>query len=137
MLPTDEEGKQTTELWRVVMAGGIVPSVIIIVLGLTVFRYETPKYLHSRRTEHNNEEKLMKVLNKIYHHEDVNAVIEDLNSSSKIASSKVTMKEALCSKEYACPTYIGIFLYFIQQFSGINAVMMFSSWIFEESGIDP
>ena len=102
-----------TGLWRIILGGAVVPSILILVLGFTTFRYDTPKYLHSRRQEAGNEDKLARVLKKIYHTEDVDFVIQDLNRSAKIASSKVTMKEALCSKSYACATYIGIFLYFV------------------------
>jgi hypothetical protein len=50
----------------------------------------------------------------------------------------VSLKDTLCHDNYRGSTWMGLMITFVQQLSGINAIMVYSYPIYEETGaIEP
>ncbi|CDW77776.1 sugar transporter family protein [Stylonychia lemnae] len=117
--------------WRVMFALPIAFSIIQIILLLTVFNYETPKFLK----QNNQHGQLSKLMGKIY---EPDRIVERINAIV-IESGKATTPsygQTLCHPKYQYATILGCALSVLQQLSGINAVMFYSSKIFDKMGID-
>ena len=80
------------------------------------------------------------VLSKIFSEEDIEIEINKLksveldNHSSKV-SDKASTFEVLCGKKYRRMVRVGSVLAFVQQLAGINAVVFYSSAMFQNIGI--
>lgn len=121
------------EYWRILFALPIVLAVIQSVLLFTAFNYETPKYLkmNGRKAELNS------IMGRIYSSDQVSKRIDAIVVSSDGAESSPSYKETLTSPKYRTATLIGCTLSLLQQLSGINIVMFYSSTIMSSSGLPP
>jgi Na+/melibiose symporter-like transporter len=103
------------------------------VLLFTVFNYETPKFLkqNGRKAE------LAEIMGKIYAPDQVQQRIDSIVVSTGGADSSPSYSETLTSPKYRSATLIGCTLSMLQQLSGINIVMFYSSNIMGSSGLPP
>jgi MFS transporter, SP family, galactose:H+ symporter len=134
-LKIEEAQFLTGGYWRIIFAIPIAISVIQILLLLTVFNWETPKYYKER----GQTEKLRQVMAKIYHPHAIEARIAEINVSNNVNEKRVdvSFKDSLFNRKFLYATYLGCALSFFQQFSGINAVIFYSSTIFQKVGWQP
>lgn len=113
---------ESDNYWRVLFALPIAFSIFQTIMLLTVFNYETPKFLKAN----NQHAQLNQLMGKIYESdriaERVNAIVIE---TGKAASP--SFAETLCHPRYRFATILGCSLSVLQQLSGINAVMFYSS----------
>ena len=79
---------------------------------------------------------LNQIMGKIYAPSEVQARIDAIIVNDSKAGSP-SYSETLCSPKYRIATYIGCALSFLQQLTGINVVMFYSSTILKSTGIKP
>jgi MFS transporter, SP family, galactose:H+ symporter len=133
---TDEEFKDDNfvnrNYWRLLFALPIAFAAIQSTLLFTIFNYETPKFLK----QHKKMGELNQIMGKIYTSSEVQARIDAIiiNESNEGSPS---YSETLCSPRYRIATYIGCALSFLQQLTGINIVMFYSSTILKSTGMKP
>ena len=75
-------------------------------------------------------------MGKLYDSERIEERIRAIVIETGKAASP-SYKETLCSPKYQYATILGCSLSILQQLSGINAVMFYSSAIFTEMGVSP
>eukprot|EP00828_Plagiopyla_frontata_P018041 TRINITY_DN2321_c0_g1_i5.p1 TRINITY_DN2321_c0_g1~~TRINITY_DN2321_c0_g1_i5.p1 ORF type:complete len:388 (-),score=25.15 TRINITY_DN2321_c0_g1_i5:181-1344(-) len=125
--PSIEEAKEQgmgNNFWRIQF---MVPFIVIGIrlLGLlTCFTYETPHYLV---TQGQNDE-ARKVIEKLYSSEVVEAEMQKVEEKAKRIQDEPIGN--LFKKHYIKRTLTGMILAFLQQFSGVNAVVFYSTNIF-------
>ena len=111
--------------WRLMFWAGFVPAIILLVGMLLV--PESPRWL---LTKGRNEEAL-KVLNQLRtSHEAVAEYNETLKLLEEEKLNKSSWMELFMPK-LRIPLFIGIGIFAIQQFSGINAIIYYSTDIFK------
>ena len=98
-------------------------SLIQSILLLTVFNYETPKFLK----QNGRNAELNEIMGRIYSHDQVQSRIDEIVVGS--SGSSPSYKETLLSPKFRVATIIGCTLSLMQQLSGINIVMFYSSTI--------
>lgn len=122
-----------SQFWRIILAIAAAPPVMRIILGILVFRSDTPRYLVST----NQDEKAQRVLAKLYRgsraQEEFLELKEELDMESQ--SGKVTLREVF-SARWRRRLVIGVLIAVFQQMSGVNALIFFSNDIFK-IGADP
>ncbi len=114
--------------WRLMFGAGFVPAALLLV-GMFMVP-ESPRWLVSKgRTD-----EALVVLNRI--HETDKARIELAEISRTVEDQKTSKTDwrELFSSRLRIPLLIGIGIFFIQQFSGINAVIYYSTKIFGMAG---
>ena len=99
---------------------------------LTIFSYDTPKYLKQT----GQDAKLNELMGKIYHPDRVRERIDAIQVDPPGSGSGPTYKELLFHPKFAKATLYGCLLSALQQLSGINAVMFYSGNIISGIGID-
>jgi hypothetical protein len=112
-----------TEYWRLLFGLPIAFSVIQSALLLTVFNYETPKF----HKQNGRSAELSAIMGKIYSHDQVQNRIDAIVIGS--GGNSPSYSETLTSPKYMVATLIGCTLSLLQQLSGINIVMFYSSTI--------
>lgn len=118
--------------WRLLFCLPIAFSIFQGILLLTVFNYETPKFLKQNQQN----AKLNELMGKLY---ESDRISERINAIA-IEGGKTQApgyKETLCHPRYSYATLLGCSLSVLQQLSGINAVMFYSSTIFTTMGVSP
>lgn len=122
-----------SQFWRIILAIAAAPPLMRILLGVFVFRSDTPKYLVST----NQDEKAQRVLAKLYRgsraQEEFMELKEELDNESQ--SGKVTLRDIFSAK-WRRRLVIGVMIAVFQQMSGVNALIFFSNDIFK-IGADP
>ena len=124
-----------SDLWRFLF---LLPAIICSIrlsLFLTIFRFETPKYLVLKHRE----EEAEKVLAHLYHEEAIKEKLEELQIDRKIESSKgkkMTVLD-LFKPRFRKRALLGCFLGLLQQLSGIGCVGYYANQIFKQGLEDP
>lgn len=111
--------------WRMMFWAGFVPAIILFVGMLLV--PESPRWL---LTKGRNDEAL-KVLNQIRTSDEA---VAEYNQTSKLLEEEKQNKSSwmeLFMPKLRIPLFIGIGIFAIQQFSGINAIIYYSTDIFK------
>ncbi|KAL3680657.1 hypothetical protein R1sor_023613 [Riccia sorocarpa] len=117
--------------WRYLAAAGTLPCFLCFI-GLTVIP-ESPRWLASREKKEELEAALQKLRGPQYDISPEVREMEQMVEASKLEpSAKFT---DLFSKRLTRPLLAGVGLQFLQQFSGINGVMLYASAIFSSAGI--
>jgi sugar porter (SP) family MFS transporter len=111
--------------WRLMFWAGFVPAIVLFVGMLLV--PESPRWLLTKRR---NEEAL-KVLNQLRTPEEA---VAEYNETLKLLEEEKLNKSSwmeLFMPKLRIPLFIGIGIFAIQQFSGINAIIYYSTDIFK------
>jgi hypothetical protein len=131
----EEASFASDNYWRVMFALPIAFSILQCILLLTAFNYETPKFLKQNKQN----AQLNELMGKIYESnrvlERIDAIAVESGNGSSAASPGY--KETLCHPRYQFATLLGCSLSILQQLSGINAVMFYSSEIFKQINFSP
>ncbi len=115
------------EHWRWMIAIGVVPAVILLV-GM-YFMPESPRWLMMK----NKEQQAAGILKRLRSYE-IDSEIAEIKAA--LQQTKVSMLSMLRSQKWRMPLMIGVTLGVLQQFFGINTVMYYGPFIFNELGID-
>lgn len=102
------------------------------IMLLTVFNYDTPKFLK----QNGNNAALNELMGRIYEADRIRDRIDAITVDSGKTSTAPGYKETLCHPKYKYATLLGCLLSVLQQLSGINAVMFYSSKIFQKVNIN-
>ncbi len=112
-----------TGSWRIMMAVLLVPSMIMLIFSL--FVPETPRWLVLK----GRNEEARAVLNKIRgSQEEITAELQEIKESHAIGKSKIKVSTLVKI------IILGMLLQLLQQFSGINALMYYSTQMFAAAG---
>ena len=118
------EGQENA--WRLMFWTGFIPAAVLFT-GM-FFVPESPRWLISK----GRSEEALLVLNKLRTPEQA---LEELKETEEILSEKPSGKgdwKILFTKKLRIPLFIGIGIFCIQQFSGINAIIYYSTDIFKK-----
>jgi len=126
--------KSASEWWRVMLGFPLILAILRTSLLTIKFDHETPKYLLSKGDENG----ARNVLERIYLREHVSEQLVLLRKEKQNESQagKIGYSE-LFSIRYRKRLRAGCFIAMLQQFSGINAIIFYSSLIFRQSDPDP
>ncbi|KAG6552161.1 hypothetical protein Mapa_006263 [Marchantia paleacea] len=117
--------------WRYLAAAGTLPCIICLI-GLT-FIPESPRWLAKNEKSEELEASLKKLRGMEY---DVSNEMREMQQTVEAAKSEPQAQFTdLFKRRLARPLFAGIGLQFLQQFSGVNGVMLYSSAIFSSAGI--
>ncbi|XP_059623646.1 sugar transporter ERD6-like 6 [Cornus florida] len=117
--------------WRVLAVLGILPCTVLIP-GL-FFIPESPRWLAKMGMTEDFEASLQLLRG---YDTDISTEVNEIKRSVASARKKATIRFSdLKRKRYWYPLMVGIGLLFLQQLSGINAVLFYSSNIFESAGV--
>jgi sugar porter (SP) family MFS transporter len=114
------------DAWRSMFWAGFVPAVLLF-LGM-LFVPESPRWLLSKGREKEAMEVLLKLRDEETANKDFNETMQIIEQESL---NKTDWRE-LFSKRLRIPLFIGIGIFAIQQFSGINAIIYYSTDIFKQ-----
>ncbi|XP_044475228.1 sugar transporter ERD6-like 6 [Mangifera indica] len=117
--------------WRILAALGILPGIILI--PALFFIPESPRWLAQMGMTEDFESSLQ-VLRGF--DADISVEVNEIKRSVASSTRRTTVRMAeLKQRRYYLPLTIGIGLLIFQQLSGVNAVIFYSSTIFESAGI--
>ncbi|XP_042326043.1 solute carrier family 2, facilitated glucose transporter member 3-like [Sceloporus undulatus] len=122
----------TETLWPLLLGCTVIPAVVQC--ATLPFCPESPRFLLINKKE---EEKALAVLQNLRGVQDVSSDIDEMKEESIKMSQekKVTIPELFLSPNYRQAIIIAIALQLSQQFSGINAVIYYSTGIFKDAGV--
>lgn len=131
------EATATEKYWRIIFLVPLFLAVPKLIIVLIFFRMESPNYLYDKNKKDDNE--LKKVLAKnygfFYRKSEALQVSQNfLDSRNKLALSskkKVNFKD-LFTKNYRFQLFMGFFLNSINQLTGINVLIFYSTKIYEQ-----
>ncbi|KAM3132318.1 hypothetical protein pb186bvf_015648 [Paramecium bursaria] len=107
--------------WRIYFFVGGIPSLIRLIVQLTICNFDTPKYYF----ESGQEEKALQLLDIIYN--------RGSNFQLELLKNKSEKKQDFLKQPYLNQFYFGLFLMFFFQFCGFNAVVQYSTTIFQSA----
>ena len=112
--------------WRWMMGVQAIPSVIYVVLMITIPK--SPRWLLSK---FKNEEarKVLQMMGQEADYENMKKEIEIDNNNAALADDTIFLKK------YRTPLVLAFLMAFFNQLSGINAFLYYSSRIFQEAGL--
>ncbi|MFN4146747.1 MAG: sugar porter family MFS transporter [Runella sp.] len=111
--------------WRSMFWAGFIPAAVLLV-GM-IFVPESPRWLISRGREKEAKEVLTRL-------RSAHLVEQELLQTKQLIAQEAASKGnwfELFSKRLRIPLLIGVGIFFIQQFSGINAIIYYSTDIFK------
>ncbi|KAI4902556.1 hypothetical protein NFI96_004495 [Prochilodus magdalenae] len=119
-------------LWPLLLGLTVLPALLQTVM--LVFCSESPRYLLINLQQ---EAEARRVLIRLRGHEEVEEDIQEMREeAARVAKEKkVSILELFRNPIYRQPIIIAIIMNLSQQFSGINAVMFYSTEIFENAGV--
>ncbi len=117
--------------WRVMFAIGAVPGLLFL-LGLLVLP-ESPRWLVLKGREREATESLTRLRDRAH---DVPAEIAEIVRVANAESDHATGLGALFDPAIRPALIVGMGLFFLQQLSGINAVIYYAPQIFNHAGFD-
>ncbi|XP_054732360.1 glucose transporter type 1 [Anastrepha obliqua] len=122
----------TNEGWPVLLGLAICPAILQLIL-LPVCP-ESPRYLLITKQW---EEEARRALRRLRASSSVEEDIEEMRAEERAQQSESHMStmELICSPTLRPPLIIGIVMQLSQQFSGINAVLYYSTSLFMSSGL--
>ncbi|KAL3861432.1 hypothetical protein ACJMK2_007466 [Sinanodonta woodiana] len=120
-------------MWPFLFAFNAIPAFVCLVVF--PFCPESPRFLLIKK---NDEDGATKALRRLRGRNDVEDEIEEMRTEAKKASSikQFTLKELLTTPELKLPIIIACLMQVAQQWSGINAVMSYSGFIFQQAKIE-
>lgn len=123
----------TKELWEWVFIFNAFPALVCLI-GLP-FCPESPRYLLIKKSE---EEEARDALRKLRGYFDVEDEIDEMKVEARKSQSveSFTLKQLLTTVDLRWPVIIACVLQISQQWSGINAVMSFSSFMYKNAGVE-
>ncbi|XP_066251238.1 solute carrier family 2, facilitated glucose transporter member 3-like isoform X1 [Euwallacea similis] len=123
----------TAEHWPTLLALTIIPA--IFQLATLPFCPESPKYLLlSRGLELRSQKALSWLRGTLDVHEEMDGMRAEADAMKLVP--KVTIRELISNSALRIPLVISLTVMIAQQLSGINAVMFFSSQIFQMAGLN-
>uniref|UniRef100_A0A0K8UCJ8 Glucose transporter type 1 n=1 Tax=Bactrocera latifrons TaxID=174628 RepID=A0A0K8UCJ8_BACLA len=122
----------TNEGWPVLLGLAICPAILQLIL-LPVCP-ESPRYLLITKQW---EEEARRALRRLRASSSVEEDIEEMRAEERAQQSEshISTMELICSPTLRPPLIIGIVMQLSQQFSGINAVLYYSTSLFMSSGL--
>ncbi|GBP85739.1 Solute carrier family 2, facilitated glucose transporter member 1 [Eumeta japonica] len=123
----------TDSLWPWLFAVTALPAVL---QGLTLpYCPESPKYLLLNKGQ---ELEAQRALNWLRGDAAVHGEMEEMHQEAEKnkISKKVTIRELLTNRQLRQPLLIGVVVMIAQQLSGINAVIFYSTTIFDKANLD-
>lgn len=128
-LPDSDFSGFRGQWWRVMLGFPILIGTIRLILVFLVFTNDTPKYL----VYNNEKEKAEEALTRIYKQEYVNEQLELLEHTreEEEKAGKVNFRELFGSR-YRGRLLIACFIAFLQQMTGVNAFIFYSTDIFKK-----
>ena len=109
--------------WRFMFGFPILTAAIRTLVLLTCFRFETPTFLISK----GKDEEAKEIIKKLYFEEHAEEIYQIFKE--KLTNNKDVSYSELFGKRYRSRVTMGILLSFVQQFSGVNAVLFYSNKI--------
>jgi len=113
--------------WRWMIAIGVVPAVILLV-GM-FFMPESPRWLMMK----NRDQHAVDILKQLRSYAIDNEIAE---IKAVLQQPKISMLSMLRSQKWRMPLMIGVVLGILQQFFGINTIMYYGPFVFNELGIE-
>jgi len=113
------------EVWRGMFAFEMIPALLFLIL--LPFIPESPRWL----TKMNKQEKALDVLSRINGSNIARNEIEEIKDSLQVGRASI---KVLFQKGFKMALFIGIAIAFLQQFSGINAIIYYGPRILNEAG---
>ncbi|XP_059140307.1 solute carrier family 2, facilitated glucose transporter member 1-like [Physella acuta] len=122
----------TKDLWPLLFAFNAIPSLLCLVF--LPFFPESPRFLLIKKHQ---DEEAKSALIKFRGTENVSDELEEmrLEASKTVSVKNYTLKQLLTTPELRMPVIIACILQITQQWSGINAVMSYSSTLFAQVNI--
>ncbi len=114
--------------WRLMFGTGIVPAALLLI-GMFLVP-ESPRWLVSK----GRNDEALQVLTRIHETDKAHLELADISRANQTEKNRKTDWRELFSSRLRIPLLIGIGIFFIQQFSGINAVIYYSTKIFGMAG---
>ncbi|KAH9510278.1 Solute carrier 2, facilitated glucose transporter member 3 [Bulinus truncatus] len=123
----------TETLWPFLFAFNAIPSIICVIF--MPFFPESPRFLLIKKKQ---EAEAIEALKKFRGTENVSDEIEEMRieASKSVGVKNYSLKELLTAPELRMPVIIACVLQISQQWSGINAVMSYSTLLFGQVNID-
>ncbi|XP_060565835.1 solute carrier family 2, facilitated glucose transporter member 1-like isoform X2 [Ruditapes philippinarum] len=118
--------------WPVLFGFNALPALVCLLLFPLC--PESPRYMLIKK---NDEDGAKKALIKLRGYLDVEDELEEMRAEARKASSieTFTLKKLLSTPELKLPIIIAVVMQIAQQWSGINAAMSYSSFIFEQAQV--
>ncbi|XP_071109749.1 solute carrier family 2, facilitated glucose transporter member 4-like [Haliotis cracherodii] len=122
----------TVDLWPLLFAFNAIPS--LVCLFVLPFCPESPRWMLIAK---NREEEAQKAMQKLRGYDNVEDEMGEMRAEAKKSRNarNFTLKDLLTTPELRMPTVIACVGQISQQWSGINVVMSYSSFIFAQANV--
>ncbi|XP_067659653.1 solute carrier family 2, facilitated glucose transporter member 3-like [Haliotis asinina] len=122
----------TDYLWPLLFAFNAIPSLVCVLV--LPFCPESPRWLLISK---NMEEETKQAMQRLRGYDDVEDEIDEMRMEAKKSGNakNFTLKELLTTPDLRMPTLIACVGQISQQWSGINAVMSYSAFIFAQANV--